>query len=133
MRLLLYILSALIAVGFGFWAYQVNYDTQAALRRVDALNRQIAAERESLTVLRAEWAWLNRPERLAELVNIYRDDLGLGPIRPGHFADIAAIAEPSRPLPAGWDGIGVADIEVTLVPSGFAGPRPHPRPRRVPR
>ncbi|HEU0223026.1 MAG TPA: cell division protein FtsL, partial [Paracoccaceae bacterium] len=64
MQTALYVLSALATVGFGFWAYNVNYDSQAAQKRVAQLQREIAHERERMRMYRAEWVWLNRPERL---------------------------------------------------------------------
>jgi hypothetical protein len=131
MRTLLYILSALVTVGFGFWAYHVNYDTQAAVRRVEALQQAIAREREQMTMLRAEWAWLSRPERLRALVEANREALGLVPLGPAHFGEASSVIFPERSepeLPAGWDGIGRGDIVVTEVSPAWAGPRPPPRP-----
>jgi hypothetical protein len=128
MRILLAILGAVVAVGFGFWAYEVNYATQAVERRVKALQVEIATERERMMMLRAEWAWLNRPDRLRALVAAHSEDLGLVALDPAHFGAVADVPVRMPELEAGWDGLGVADITVTEVAPGTAVLRPAPRP-----
>ncbi|MEL6236515.1 MAG: cell division protein FtsL [Pseudomonadota bacterium] len=130
MRLALYLLGALIATGFGFWAYNVNYDTQEARKRVQTLQADIARERARTAMLQAEWAWLNRPDRLAALVAEHNATLLLMPLDPGHFADIREIAAPAPAREPGWDGLTVADIAVTIVAEDSPVLRPTPRPVR---
>ena len=82
MRAVLYVLSFLGLIALGFWAYRENYATQGALKEVEALQRQIADLREGLSVQRAEWAYLNRPDRLRDLATANFDRLGLLPMEP---------------------------------------------------
>ncbi len=86
-------LGVLIAcvLGLAVWAYSENYTTQQSLSQVDAINRDIATARARLRVLNAEWAWLNRPERLSELARLNFEALQLLHMNPDHFADIDAI------------------------------------------
>lgn len=100
MRPVLYVLSFLAVMGVGFWAYRENYATQAALRDVAVLQDEIATLRESLTLQRAEWAYLNRPDRLRELVTLNFDRLGLFPMEPGQFGQIGNVAMPPPPITA---------------------------------
>jgi hypothetical protein len=79
------------------WAYRVNYATQEALNRLADLRAAIAAEREALSVLNAEWAYLNRPDRLAALVAGPGAGLGLVPLQPEHFAAAGMVAFPPEP------------------------------------
>lgn len=94
MRPMIYVLSFIAILGLGFWAYREHYQTRDALRDVSALQSEIADLREALALQRAEWAYLNRPDRLRELSALNFDRLGLLPLEPGQFGDIAAVAYP---------------------------------------
>ena len=94
MRPVLYVLTFLSVMGLAFWAYRENYATQQALKDMAALQDDIAALREALTLQRAEWAYLNRPERLRQLATLNFDRLGLFPLTPeqlGAARDIALV------------------------------------------
>ena len=95
MRPLFLILSALAVMGLAFWAYRENYETQQAVRDVSNLQNEIADLREEL---RAEWAYLNRPDRLRELADINFDRLGLLPLAPRQFGRVDQVAFPPEPL-----------------------------------
>ena len=92
MRPLLYVATALAVMGLALWAYQENYRTKSALDEVEDLNRQIGETRRAIAVLRAEWAYLNRPDRLRELALLNFDRLGLVPLSPDQFARVDQIA-----------------------------------------
>jgi hypothetical protein len=99
MKSVFYILSALAVMGLAFWAYQENYKTQQSLRSVEQLQRDIGKRRESIAVLRAEWAYLNRPDRLRDLAGLNFERLGLLPLTPEQFARVDQIDYPPAPLP----------------------------------
>lgn len=50
-----------------FGVYLVKYAVQDMQRQVVALQAKLDEEQESLHLLNAEWAYLNRPERLRSL------------------------------------------------------------------
>lgn len=95
MRPFVYVLSFLALIGLGSWAYRENYATQEALRDVAALQDEIALLREALVVQRAEWAYLNRPDRLRDLVTLNYDRLGLLPMEASQFGAAADVAYPA--------------------------------------
>lgn len=85
MRTLLYILSFAALFGLGFWAYQENYRTKQIVNETERLQQEIANARARLGVLRAEWAYLNRPDRLRELAELNFSPLALLPMTPDQF------------------------------------------------
>lgn len=99
MRPVLYVLLFLALIALGFWAYRENYATQTALKEVEGLQRQIVGLREALSVQRAEWAYLNRPDRLRDLATANYDRLGLLPMEPSQFGAAAQVAYPAAKLP----------------------------------
>lgn len=99
MRMFLSILAFLGLIGLGFWAYRENYATQVALNEVEGLQRQILGLREALAIQRAEWAYLNRPDRLRALAGANFDRLGLLPMEPNQFGAPGQVAYPQLNLP----------------------------------
>jgi hypothetical protein len=95
MRSFLHVLSALAVIGLAFWAYRENYRTQAALAEAERLQSGIAEARQRLRMLNAEWAYLNRPDRLMDLVEMNYDRLGLMPLQPHQFGRIDQVAYPA--------------------------------------
>ena len=130
MRPLLYLAAVLTVLGLAFWAYRENYRTQAQLDRMQAVQNEIAGLREDLGVLRAEWAYLNRPDRLRQLVDMNFERLRLAPVQSNQFGSARNIdypppepvAPPAELTPgetmAGW---------VPRTPSNNRG-APVPRP-----
>ena len=100
MRYLLPLSALVLVVLCATWAYRVNYATQEALNRVADLRAEIAREREALAVLKAEWAYLNRPDRLRALVTANAEALGLVALSPEQFGEPAMVAFPPEPEPS---------------------------------
>ena len=76
------------------WNYSEINKTRNAKNRLAETQQNIAIETERVSVLRAEWAYLNRPERLRMLVNLNFDPLRLIPLRAMHFGKIEQIGFP---------------------------------------
>jgi cell division protein FtsL len=82
-----------LAALVGFGLFHVKYQVQTLEDRLAKLNRDIVREQSQIHVLRGEWAYLNRPERIEELANRH---LALAPPKPA--TQIGSIADlPMRP------------------------------------
>ena len=78
-----------VIVVASFMLYRVKYEVQSLKAQVAEINKEITEERESLRVVAAEWAYLNRPERLKVLAEKY---LNGKEITVGQVAEVEAIA-----------------------------------------
>ena len=86
-----------LAAGSGLYLYQTKHRAQLLDREILRTLKQTDTVRERIGVLRAEWALLNEPERLAELA---RQHLGLQTMAPTQFttlADLGSRLPPAQP------------------------------------
>ena len=81
-------------MGLAFWAYSENYRTQESIAKVERLHSDIGAARARVAVLKAEWAYLNRPDRLRDLAELNFERLELFPVAPEQFGVISQVAFP---------------------------------------
>ena len=91
MRSFIYILTFACLVALAFWAYQENIKTKNVIVNTEQLQKDIGITRARLSILNAEWAYLNRPERLTELVDLNFDRLQLVPLRASNFQAVDEI------------------------------------------
>ncbi len=98
MKTFLYVLTSLAVIGLAFWAYRENYATQQALTETQKLHREIRAAHGKLAVLKAEWAYLNRPDRLRELADLNDQRLELLPLRAEQFGHVDQVPYPQPDL-----------------------------------
>lgn len=133
MNRLTFAASVLGILAVAAWAYGVNYRTAHALKTVERLRGEIAEAREDVQVLSVEWAYLNQPERLREMVETHQDSLGLAPLAPEHHGDLAAVPYPAQdaddPLAA---ALSAAASSILAQHAGTEGPVETPNPNLVP-
>ena len=98
MRAILHILTTVAVIALAFWAYRENYATQQALSEADKLHANIRAAHARLAVLKAEWAYQNRPDRLRDLAEINFERLGLLPLHPDQFGRVDEVMYPPAPV-----------------------------------
>jgi hypothetical protein len=108
-----YAISAMIVMGLAYWSYSENYKTRDQLRESAALQREIGNAREALNVLEAEWAYLNRPERLRDLAELNFERLQLLPITPEQFGNVGQVAKALPDFDLS-DIIGAIDVQGSL-------------------
>lgn len=74
-----------------FGLYKVKFQVQTLRAHIADVSREIERERESMNVVAAEWAYLNRPERLKKLSDTY---LSSSAVTVEQIADVQAIPFP---------------------------------------
>ena len=113
------VMVTLMVVVLGFWAYRENYATQATMKEVRNLHARIGAAHERLNMLEAEWAYLNRPDRLRDLAELNFDRLGLLPLAPETFGRVDQIA---YPLPADLPILNAIEVSSDNAPASEEDP-----------
>lgn len=104
MRGLVFAMTVITVIALAFWAYHENYETQTLISETEKLQREIGDERSRLAILRAEWAYQNRPDRLRDLAEINFDRLGLLPLRPDQFGKVDQVIFPPE-VSFGFEGL----------------------------
>jgi len=116
------VLAALV----GFGLFHVKYQVQTLEDRLAKVNRAIVREQEQIHVLRAEWSYLDRPERIEQLAQKY---LELAPPKASQIGTIAQL--PMRGAAAPDPASLQSRSEPPAAPRSPAA-RPQPRPVIVP-
>lgn len=77
--------------------YTIKYDAEKQIAVIAKLKRQIDSEKDTITLLRADWALMNQPGRLQSLVGVYEKELNLQPIEAEQL--VLSVNEiPERPV-----------------------------------
>lgn len=76
--------------------YKIKYDAEKQIVVINKLKRQIASEKDTITLLRADWSLMTQPGRLQNLVDVYADELKLQNIDARQIVQLNEI--PERPV-----------------------------------
>ena len=90
----LYIAAFLVAVTLTYGLYSMKYEVQRLESKLLTLHRQLASEREAVQVFRAEWSYLNSPERLEKLALRHLD---LTPVSVHRIAAVTRLPFKDKP------------------------------------
>jgi hypothetical protein len=71
--------------------YQMKHRAEQAAQRVARLNANIAKERETIALLKAEWSLLSQPGRLQSVISRYKDHFNLEPFAASQVATLDEI------------------------------------------
>lgn len=82
MRIALKIFFPLLSFALLSAIYSVKYETWQLKREARQLEARIDEEKRAIATLRAEWAYLTRPERIERLA---REHLKMAPAKPGQI------------------------------------------------
>lgn len=76
--------------------YALKFQVEDTASAKSALERRIERQQASLSLLEAEWAYLNQPTHVAPIVARHQDVLALQPSKPTQFAAMDTL--PMRPV-----------------------------------
>ncbi|WP_332066028.1 cell division protein FtsL [Bartonella sp. CB189] len=71
--------------------YKVKYDVQKRISEVRHLEHEIFAEKNTVSMFRAEWAVMIEPSRMQRLAKRYQKELGLDIIQPHQVVELEDI------------------------------------------
>src|SRR5260221_10192608 len=112
----------LVLVAFvGFGMFKVKYEVMDLEDALARANRAILADQDAIHVLKAEWAFLGQPSRLADLSKRYLD---LAPLGAAQLGQIATLPLRASAVPLADSG---APLPLTAPPVPTAKPS-NPRP-----
>lgn len=113
------LLAAALFLFAAAYAYHVKHQTGLLDRRIAATGQAAEAARAHIRLLRADWAVLNRPDRLRRLADQF---LTLQPTKPDQFVTLAMLADhlPPRRLPSPPPGEDVPAPALAAAPTPTA-------------
>jgi hypothetical protein len=91
----LQVVSVIAAAGAAVFVFQIKYQAEAVAEQAADLQRTLDQERETVSLLKAEWSLLIQPARVQELVERHADRLALTPLQPGQITKLENL--PMRP------------------------------------
>jgi hypothetical protein len=99
-----------LALGIGIGLFQLKYRVQELEQNLAQTNRDILTNEEAIHVLKADWSYLNRPEKIDPLARRF---LGLSPLTGSQYVTIADL--PMRAAP---------QVSSTGAPAATGSPAP---------
>jgi cell division protein FtsL len=115
----LVIFAAAACIGFG--VFHAKHQVQELQEEYARVGKQIVAERDAMHVLRAEWSYLNQPQRLADMA---RRHLDLQPMATAQLGRLDAL--PTKPGTSALPMLAEMPLSGTSVsataPSSVPGP-----------
>ncbi|HEV7718181.1 MAG TPA: hypothetical protein VGO70_04315 [Arsenicitalea sp.] len=89
------IVLAISAVMALVGVYGLKYSVEGTAATKKELESTIERQQADLSLLKADWSYLNQPAHVAPIVNRHLDALGLAPIKQAQFGALASL--PMRP------------------------------------
>ena len=109
------------------WVYKIKFEATVQAEGVAKLRSHIRKERDQIAILRAEWARLDRPDRIQTLAQRH---LNMKPVQVAQFDTFDSLPERPRQIvpPGTVDPIGaiIEDFADAEVHNGTLG-RPQSR------
>jgi hypothetical protein len=87
------IIMIMIMISAAAVTFRIKAGSEAQLREVRTLERQIAREEDAIDLLEADWSLLTQPSRIQKLVDAHRQELGLEATVSRQVSGVDAIPE----------------------------------------
>lgn len=116
---------SILALGLGFGLFQLKYQVQGLEQKLARINRQILENEEAIHVLKAEWSYLNQPERIDVLSRKY---LGLQPLTGQQYSSFADLPLRDNAVAPGTEHPSEAAPNTTQKVPANPAPMPAERP-----
>ncbi len=111
----LHIVAILGLIGSAGYAYSVKYETIYHAEQLAKVKSRIKRERDMIAVLKAEWAHLNRPDRVQEIAERHLPDIvPMSVTRLARFQDLPARAPKTDEIGRKLEALGL--LEPTATP-----------------
>jgi len=91
MKMNLTVLSVLMFAIVSYGLYQLSYEVQQLEKDLGSIERRIVDNKESVRILKAEWAYQNRPDVLQEMAQNYLPLLLIAPYQVASAKDLSEI------------------------------------------
>jgi hypothetical protein len=97
---LLQVASVVAAASAAIVVFHVKYRAEAVAERASELQRELDREKETISLLEAEWSLLIQPARVQDLVGRHVERLELQPLDPKQITRIENLPmRPTGPAP----------------------------------
>ncbi len=113
------LVSLCLCAALGFGLFKVKYAAQALEDDLLKLNRQIAADQDTIHVLKAEWSFMTQPGRLGDLAQRHLPLQPLTAAQLGGFDTLPLRAD--RPADGGGEGAVPIDRVLKAMMAGNTG------------
>lgn len=108
-------------VSSALYAYTIKYDTTLHAEQLAKLKAKAVRERDAIAVLKAEWQYLNRPDRIQPLADkhLALQPLGIGQIV--RMQDIPVKGPKVDSIAKKMEDLGMSTATIPVVPEKPAG------------
>jgi hypothetical protein len=118
------LVSVAALIGSALYAYRVKYDTIFFSEQVAKMKNRITREQDAINTLRAEWQFLNKPDRVQTLTESHTDLVPLAVQRIVRWQDVPARKDQGDAIGAKIEALGSIGTTSAIVKKPDAKPQP---------
>jgi hypothetical protein len=118
------LVSVAALIGSALYAYRVKYDTIFFSEQVAKMKNRIVREQDAINTLRAEWQFLNKPDRVQTLAESHTDLVPLAVQRIVRWQDVPARKDQGDAIGAKIEALGSIETTSAIVKKPDVKPQP---------